>query len=345
MNKTNKILGSLLVAQVVLIGLTWTTCQTKPPVTGAKPIFDFKSVRVTAMTVTSPGDKGKPPETVKLVKKGDKWVVETAEDYPAKGENIVKVLDNLTRLKIREPIANNPANHRALKVADKQHDRKIMLKTALVTKSIIAGSGSGQSMHIRFEGDNNVYQAQGTTVWAIPSTTRSYIETKFIEIDKDKLTSVMIANPKGKLTFTKEGDSWKLNELPAGAKLDDSKVKTLIDKARKVTINEPIGKTLKPEYGLPGDTEVVLVSTEDDTTKTTRYMIGGQKGDQHYYLKSDDNDYVVTISKYDTNQLRDKAVDDFIKKEKEEKKDADKNKDKDKGKEKGKGKGKGKSKK
>lgn len=324
MNKTNKILGSLLVAQVILIGLTWTMCQTKPTATGAKPIFDFKSSQVTMMEVTSPSKKDKARETVKLVKKNDKWVVGTADDFPAKKENIVKVLDNLTRLKIREPIANNPSNYKALKVADKQHDREITLKTALVTKSVIVGSGTGQSMYIRYTGDKNVYQAQGTTVWAIPSTTHSYIETKFIEVDKDKLSSVMIANPKGKLTFTKEGESWKLDELPAGATLDNSKVKTLIEKASKVTIDEPIGKTLKPEYGLPGDTEVVLVSTENDAAKTTRYTIGAKKGDQHYYLKSDENDFVVTISKYDTNQLRDKTVDDFIKKEKEEKKEADK---------------------
>jgi len=321
MNKPNKILGSLLVAQVALIGLTWTTCQTKPPVTGAKPLFDFKSGQVTAMQITAkPSDKDKPPETIKLAKKKDKWVVASADDYPAKEESITKALDDLTKLKIREPIATNPANHKALKVDDKQYDRKIVLKTALVTKSIIAGSGSGQSMNIRLEGKNDVYQAQGATVWSIPSSTRSYIDTKYIDIDKEKLTSVMIANPKGRLTFTKEGDSWKLNELPAGAKLDDSKVKTLINKASSLTINEPIGKTIKPEYGLPGDTEVVLVSTEDDTTKTTRYTIGGQKGDQHYYMKADDNDFVVTISKYDTNQLRDKAIDDFIKKEKDEKK-------------------------
>ncbi|MBN1655814.1 MAG: DUF4340 domain-containing protein [Deltaproteobacteria bacterium] len=321
MNQINKLLGILLVVQVAIIGLTWATCQSKPTETGSKPVFEFKSSQVTAMQVAAkPSDKDKKPETVTLEKKKDKWVVASADDYPAKEESVVKVLDELVGLRLREPIANNPANHSTLHVGEKEYDRKVTLKTALVTKSIIAGAASGQSIHIRYQGDNNVYQVKGATVWSIPTSTRSYIETKYIDVAKDKLNSVMIANPKGKLSFTKQGDAWTLSELPAGAKLDDSKVKSLIDKASSINISEPIGKSIKPEYGLPGDTEVVLVSAEKDSTTTKHYAIGAAKGDQHYYLKADDNDYVVAISKYDANQLREKAVDDLIKKETADKK-------------------------
>jgi hypothetical protein len=317
MNKRNQFLSALLVAQILLVGLTWVTCQSRPTTTGPKPVFDFKTGQITALEFEAkPAEKGKTPESVKLAKKGDSWVIASADDYPAETESVTKVLDALVGLKVREPIATNPADHNTLQVGEKEFGRKITVKTATASKSIVAGSGAGSSIYLRYQGNNDVYQAKGISIWAVPTNVKSYIKTKYIDIDKDKITSVVVTNPKGRLSFTKEGTAWKLAELPSGSNLDDNKVTALINKASALTFNDPISRTLKPEYGLPGDTEVVIVSTDKDTTATTRLIIGAQKGEQDFYAKADNKDYVVTISKYDANQLRDKAVEDFVKKEK-----------------------------
>lgn len=319
MNKTNNILGVLLVAQLALAALTWSTCQSKQTEAGTVSVFDLKADQVTELEIIpKPNKDGKPTDTVKLVKKDKQWVVSNADDYPADNNKVKELIEKLVALRVRDPIAKNPSSHNALHVGKEEFDRKVTLKTAKVTKSIIAGSGSGQSIHVRYKGKNEVYRAKGISVWSINNSLRNYLDSKYIDVDKDKLLSVVILNKKGKLSFTKEGDGWTLDGLPEGSELDDSKVKTLITKASSVNLYEPIGKEVKEEYGLSDGTKVTLTSTEENTTMTTSYTVGAPKDEQHYYIKADNKDYVVTISKYDANQLGEKSLSDLIKKPKEE---------------------------
>ncbi len=319
MNKTIKILSGVLLAQVALAALTWTTLYSTPEESAAKPLFDFKVGQVVSLEITAkPSKEGDPIQTVKLAKKDDKWVVQDADGYPADKEKVDKVLDQLLGLKVRDPIARSAANHNPLKVGDREYGRKVTVKTASKAKSVILGSGAGSSVHVREKGSNDVYRSSGMSVWSIASTARGYIDTKYLEVDKDKLTQVMLSNENGQLHFAKDGDDWTLAELPPGRTLKTSVVKGFVNKMRTVNMQVPVGKKIKPEYGLPGAAEVVLVSTEDDGTKTHRYTIGAAKGEQ-FYLKADDKDYVVAVSKWDAKQARENKLMDFVEKTEEEK--------------------------
>jgi hypothetical protein len=184
---------------------------------------------------------------------------------------------------------------------------------------VLLGKGTGSACNLRFDGKNEVYRAVGMSVWAVANVARSYVDTSYLSVDTSKLTSVVVTHPKGKLTFGKAGDAWALAELAAGDTLDTGKVDQYIGKLAKVTLNEPIGTSVKPEYGLPGTTEVVLVYSDEagtGTVITKRYTIGANadKEGQNVYLKADDMAHVVTISKWDADQIRDKDIASLLKK-------------------------------
>lgn len=313
MSKTNLYLTIMFFAQIGLGALTWTTCESTPEDTGEKELLAFASNDVTALEITEkPYKETDPVKKIALTKKDDNWVVSSAGDYPADKEKVDKVLDKLVSLKAGEPIATNAANHNALKVGDKDYGRKVSLKTKSGDKSLVIGDGPGQSVHVRTDGKPEVYRARGLSVWTLSTSLSSYLDTKYVEVDKDKLNSVTVTNKKGTLSFTKEGDNWMLAELPPGKKLDQDKVKTFIGEVAKLTFNKPVGKDKKSEHGLDSGTTVRISYTEDDETKTLTYTIGAKKDDSYFYAKADNNDFVVTVSKWSTDEAREKAAEDFV---------------------------------
>jgi hypothetical protein len=255
-------------------------------------------------------------DTIALTKKGDEWIITSAADYPAEKKNVEKVLKELVGLKAGEPIASNAANHNALKVGEKEYGRRVKVTTSSGVKSLVLGNGPGQSVHVRVDNKDDVYRARGLSIWTLSTSLSSYLDTNYLKIDKDKLSSVQVTNPKGELNFTKEGDNWMLAQLPPGGMPDQKKIDQYIGSVSKLTMNEPIGKEAKPEYGLDSGTKVKLTFTEDDKPKTVSYSIGAKKDDSYFYGKADDKDYVVTLSKWITEDAREKIAADFLKTEK-----------------------------
>jgi hypothetical protein len=318
MNSTNKMLSVLLAAQVVLGAATWSMCNKTPKEAGSLALFDFAKDKVIGLEIESQNAAGaRPAETVKLVKQKDKWALASADDYSADDKKVGEVLDKLFTLRISAPIATSSVDYNALGVGDNKYERKVTVKTASGAKTVYLGKGTGSACNVRIQGKKEVYRGVGTSVWAIGNAARTYVDPSYVQVDSNKLSSVVVNNPKGRLTFAKEGENWALAELPSGETLDSGKVNTFIGQVAKVSLNEPIGKSVKPEYGLPGSTEVVLVSTDaNGAMATKRYTLGAtvDKQGQSVYVKADDNDFVATISKWDADQIRDKDVASLIKK-------------------------------
>ncbi len=319
MSKMNKILFGLLAVQAALMAVTWTTCQTGQPIDGdALHLIGFEAGDIIGFHVAAkPKNPGEEAEQVELAKKDDKWVIASADDYPADGEKVSSVIDKLVALKSRAPIATQAANHNALKVGAVEYGKKVMVKTKSESKSLVLGSGKGSSVHVRFDGDDDVYRSSGLSVWSVSSGMRSYVDSKYLEIDKDKINAVTLSNSKGTLTLTREGELWMLAELRRGQTLDQDKVKKLVEKLAKLTLNEPVGREVKPEYGLGSGAKVTIVHTKDDAAVTTTYDIGTTVagGDQYYYAKVADQDYVVTLSKWNTKQAREDGIEELLKTE------------------------------
>jgi hypothetical protein len=123
-----------------------------------------------------------------------------------------------------------------------------------------------------------------------------------------------VSNAQGRLSFAKQGDSWTLGELPEGETLDQNKVKAFVNKVSNLNLEEPVGKEMKPEYGLREGAEVFLVSGTEADTVSKRYVIGAQRpGEQSFYAKADDNDWVVAVSKWSAEDTLKKGLADFVK--------------------------------
>lgn len=308
MNQTNKILVGVAAGQLVLVALTWTLASTIGTGSDATPLIDsMKADEVTELTISSGPKDGKTTPPVTLEKRGDAWVVASAEGYPAKADTVTDLVKKIVDLKVREPVATNKGNHAVLKVSDTTYDKKVHLKAGSATADLVIGSAKGSSVHARFEGKDEVFLARGVSSYALSDRASTFVDTQYLAVKEP--TAVTVKNDKGVINLTKtDAGGWTVAQLPADVDVDDSRVKAFVNAASTVVLAEPVGKTVKPEYGLDAGVRVEVTSAEG----TRAYRIGAE-ADGKVYVKADDNDFVVKVAKYSVDTLRTQVPNNFVK--------------------------------
>ena len=88
-------------------------------------------------------------------------------------------------------------------------------------------------------------------------------------------------------------------------------MRSFVSAARNIRLSKPVGKTLKPEYGLSPESvrANVVLKRGDDIVK---YSVGAFDGDE-VYVKDEGNDFIVKVRKYAVDSLIGQTPDKFIK--------------------------------
>lgn len=309
MNSTlNKILGVVLIAQVGLVAFTWGTRGSAPHTDARALIETLEADAVSALRIEAAPANKKPAEVVELTKKDGKWVLPGADDYPADGKKVQKVLTALFAGRIRAPIASNASNHNALDVGERTYARKVTLTAGDATLNLVVGAARGSAAHVRRNGEEQVYLSRGFSVDALNETAAPYIDTTYLDVTAPE--QIIVKNPRGTLTLNKVEGNWTLAELPPGTPADPERVTAFVGAARKLIIDRPVGKTIKPEYGLdtPLAAQVILKKGNETFTYTLGSVEAGNR-----YLKRSDNDWVVLIPTFAVSNLMDQVPQNFIK--------------------------------
>lgn len=309
MNRTlNKVLGVVLIAQVGLIALTWGT-RGSAPKTDARPLIEaIEADDVTALRIEAAPANKKPAEVIELAKTNGTWVLTAADDYPADPKKVRKVLDALLAGRIRAPIASNASNHNALEVGERVYTRKVKLTAGEKTVDLVVGTARGTAAHVRLNGEEQVYLARGFSAATLEETASPYIDTTYLDVEAPD--QIIVTNPRGTLTLNKVEGAWAVAELPPGTPADPERITAFVGAARKLIIDRPVGKTLKPEYGL--DTPLAAQVTLSKGDKTYRYSLGAVESGNRY-VKRDDNDWVVLIPTFAVSNLMEQVPQNFIK--------------------------------
>jgi hypothetical protein len=341
MNKTNKILIALLVAQAALALITWSAGKDVPEVTKKTALFDFKSGDVTQIqVVATQGDKVQPALTFK--KDGDKWVLASADDFPVNAEKITELLDMMTVIEVDTPIATTEANHAALNVGDDAFDRKITFTVGGKDVVVFVGRGSQGSAHVRLGDSKDVYAAIGLSVWSINSRASNYVDNQYVKIEPDKAKSITVTNAKGTINIVKDGDNWDIPGLVEAVNTDieavdktdtdsaavpkqvDKKgLKSFVEKFLDVKLAEPLGKKEDDSYGLKDGATVVIETEKDGKPHKVTLTIGAKDDGSQRYVKSSDSEYIVKVANYGMEPATQKVAKDFLKDAKPEGEDAD----------------------
>jgi hypothetical protein len=317
MSRNHGILLGLLAVQVGLAALMWS--GSGPDAAGGsenRRAFDFDAAQISELRIVGePKEDGSESDHVALVRRDDAWAVASADDYPADAAKAEKLAEQFSAMKIGRAIASRPSNHEALGVGETSYSRRATIVTEDAEHDILLGRGARQSSHVRLDGGDEVYATREVGVWNAVANARSYLDVSYVEVDRTAAVSVTVKNAHGTLNFSKPDGGWRLAELGPDVEQDASAIGAVINSLTRVSVYAPVGRELKPDYGLDGGTEVTVAwIDEDDVAKSIRYVIGTAADEHSYYAKSDDHSHVVTIAKRTAEQATTKKSADFVKK-------------------------------
>jgi len=307
LNRNQIILAVILVAQVALSAvMLWPRQGTA----GAVELLfgGLSEAEVVALTITDDA-----VGSITLRKLTGEWVYPAADDYPADGDRITPLLDKIAALDSRRLVTRTEASHKQLKVAGDDFVRRIQLETDAgeVHTLYLGSSPSYGASHVRVEGTSETYLANDISQWDFGVNPVPWVDGTYFSVPQDDVQEVTLTNANGTFTFVKdEAGSWTLVGLAEDEELDTAEVSSIMSKVTQVTMNRPLGRELRAEYGMDQPLAVVSLKKE---TETVTLSVGAQDpGDSTYVVIVSTSPYYVRLNEYNVSPLVEDARSDLL---------------------------------
>jgi hypothetical protein len=307
MNRQQTILTAVLVFQILLIGVVFWPRETA---TGAgEPIFpDLETENIVALTVTDPDGN-----QIELRKQAEGWVLPDADGFPAQEERITPVLEQITSLTSSRLVTRTPASHKRLQVAADDFVRRFDFETADgAQRAVFLGSAPQYgATHFRVEGQEETYLTADFSTWDTRAEAAAWIDTTYVALEEAEIQRMTLHNASGSLTFTRdEDDNWTLEGLGVDETLDQTKVDSVLRRAASITMESPLGKEERPEYGMDQPNAVVELETTEATI--TIHVGVLDPDDESYVVGSSVSPYYVRVASYSLQDLVEKDREGFL---------------------------------
>lgn len=311
MTRLQRILSGLLVVQVALVAAVFWP-RTAVNAAGAALFPDLKSEDVVRFLVEdSDGNQ------IELARQGDGWVLASADDYPADASRIDPLLEKIVGIKTNRLVAQTEASHKRLKVADDAFESRVQLVLDDgSTRTFFLGSSPNiHSVHIRRAGLDETYLTSDIKGRKISAQVHNWIDTLYISVPRDEVTAMTLENGSGTFALTKDADgNWSLAGMSEEEEIAISRVNTLLSRIGTMRLAKPLGKEMKPEYGLDNPQAKLSVFTSGENgDKTYTLLVGVQDPDDHsYVVKWSDSPYYVRVAGFYGDDITLTTRDDLI---------------------------------
>jgi len=312
MSKQNRILAAILIAQLVLIAVVFWPHKA---VTGNAGKLLFPGVeidRIAKLTITDAQQ-----QSIQLLRNPDGWVLPEQDDYPCQDSKVTTFLGKLVALKTDRLVAQTETSHKQLGVAAEAYERLVEFELSDGTQhKLYLGTSTGASAsHMRADAQKEVYQATDLSVWDVSSMASGWVDTAYWNIPQDQIVALSMRNSNGLMEFEKDASgAWTLKGLGLNDKLDSNSVQSFISSAASISLQEPLGKTEKTEYGLQQPSAVLTIQTKTNQDSKTYTLRVGAKDDKNssYVVQSSESPYYVRVSQYTVQNLVEKARSGFL---------------------------------
>jgi hypothetical protein len=296
MNRGNQVLAGLLVLQAVLaLVVLWPR---QPAIAAGEPLLPgLEADQVSGLTVRDGSG-----ETVRLVRRGDAWVLADAGDYPVTVGTVPDLLAKIAALETGRLVAETPDSHLRLEVAGERYLSRVELESqdGSVRAIYVGSSPSYGAAHVRVEGEDDVYLVSDLSSQDVGTGLSTWIDTSYFAVPSDQIVAATLENQNGVLEFVKGGQEWTLAGLDEDETASNSEISSLITRATSVRMLRPLGKEEKDEYGTqdPSARLVLHARSSEGTETTYTLLVGAQDVDGSYVLKASESPYYVQVSEF-----------------------------------------------
>lgn len=205
-------------------------------------------------------------DTLRVVRKGDRWVLPAKDGYPAKQDRAHELLADLTELKLQEPRTSNPDEYKQLGVeaptdkdANSTEVRVLDDKGGAIAELIVGhqrtgSGGQGDGVYIRKPADAQAWLASGPLT--VETDPQQWIDQDIASVPADRIAAIAVTRDGAEMEFVREAGQVKITKPADHPKLDQYKLDDMARSLENLTLTN-----VKPAPP-PGNT----VGTADLTT-------------------------------------------------------------------------------
>ena len=288
---TNKTLLILFLALAAIALVFYFIDSKKGDRTFKTELVKVDSAKVTSITIYP---KGKPKETLSLIKSGKSWEVKfNNHSYPADTMTVERILQVLGKVNAERVASTDKSGWKGLEITDSLSTHVVVNQGSEITADFRVGKisftrninqqsyGRNQNMdvksHIRVAGDDRVYVVDGFLSMMFsdqPSMYRNRMVFKFNKTDLVKLTFIYPGDSSFQLT--KSGNKWLVNDQPT----DSAKVENWLNSVANCTNSDFADDKTQP-VNFP-----YALHIEGNNMKTIEVKGAFDSGSKTYYITS-----------------------------------------------------------
>jgi hypothetical protein len=254
-----------------------------------------------------------------LEKKEGKWIVSSANNFPADSDAVQKLLENIRDFKTKEIVSKNTKKQNLFQVNDmmgigvKVSD----FKGNLLGHVYVGKNGPNfMTTYIRKEGSDNVILADGYLKTIFDKGRTSWKDMNIFKLDQNLIEYIRMESPTGKIVCEKDPKGiWMVKE-PEVFEADKETVDKIAETLATLSTNDYPEKKELSAYGLDKPESNITFRTKD---KKEFNLIVSKEDKNKFYAKKPDSDLIYSLYKYRITSIF-KKVDELRKKTPEQQK-------------------------
>lgn len=287
MYRTRNLLAVLLAFQLLLaLALGLAGSQDSAPQT-AMPLVSFDQDAVDTILLEGPDDK------VTLARNNGAWVLPEHNSFPVPDEQVKKLLDRLTELQTRLPVATSQGARKRFRVDDDDFERRITLSAGDNTLArVYFGKSPGMNMIYAREGSKNDVHVVKMAAYDVPVDAGDWQDKSLLTVPEKDIHALEVAGLQITRTGTGAGSGdqtvpapgWEATGLKPQERLDTDAVDKLARLLAGLHFDTALGTEDREDYGLASPVlELSLKTTDSDDA--IRYRLGKHSDSEVYTLK------------------------------------------------------------
>lgn len=310
MTRRNLILTVLLVLQLVVVAVVFWP---RPVASSGESLFPNLEVDDVIGVLILDGQG----QSIRLARQGDGWVLPQAGDYPLLADKVPPLLDKVLALTADRLVTQTAASHERLKVADDDYERLVELELdgGRIRRLYVGTAPTFGATHVRVGGEDEVYLTSDLSASDLGVEATAWVDRTYLDIPVDEIVAVTLENGNGRFEFSRAGETWTMAGLGADETLDTGAVQALVNRARLVSLLEPLGTESKPSYGLdaPQATVTLQTASEEGGSRTYTLWVGAQDAEsKRYVVKSSESAWYVRVNDLSVQDLVEKDREGFL---------------------------------
>jgi hypothetical protein len=286
MKRSTLILTGLLAAQLALALLLTLSGPDQSAFKAEEPLLAFDKAKVDQIAVDETGGN-----SVVLRKENGKWLIPALASFPANENLVDSLLTKLSGLKKGWPVATTSEAAERFKLAEKNHERRIVLKSGdkTLAELFLGSAQTYRQAHVRAANDSAIYSA---ALAAYDAATRGeeWMNRDYLVTPRDKIAGLSV----GDIVIEKKDGNFTLAGLTPDDKVKESDLQRLVGVAINPSFDAIEGRGKEALAKLePADIVLTVKLTEGEPVT---YKLKKQGEAKSYLLASSTHDFVFRVA-------------------------------------------------